>query len=65
MTILIASTLLVAFVSLPAKAATITPMTMLHLDVWGDAPSDRISLKARISVNDSTNKVVGTLGIID
>lgn len=63
-TVLIASVMLVSFVSLPAEAA-ITPRSTLHLDVWGDAPSNRLSLKARISINDATNKIVGTQGIID
>lgn len=63
-TVLMASVILISFVSLPAEAA-ITPRSTLHIDVWGDAPSNRLSLKARISINDATNKVVGAQGVID
>ena len=42
-----------------------TPRTILTLEVLGNAPSNKVSLIAAITVNDSDhNKIVGTKGIV-
>lgn len=41
-----------------------TPRTMLTYDVWGYTKLERVGLKARITVNDSENIIVGTQGIV-
>lgn len=60
---MLAAVLVIAF--LPASAMAATPRTMLTYEVWGYTPSDLIDLKAKITVNDSENIIVGTQGITD
>ena len=54
--------MLAAFSVTSIQAAT--PRTMLAYEVWGDTPSNRVSLIALITVNDSTNEVVGAQGVV-
>ena len=60
---LLAAVLCIGFSATSIQAAT--PRTILTLEVWGNAPSNKVSLIAAITVNDSDhNKIVGTKGIV-
>ncbi len=60
---LLVTVLCIGFSATSIQAAT--PRTILTLEVWENAPSNKVSLIAAITVNDSDhNKIVGTKGIV-